>query len=123
MTTPMGTAAPTANRMVNVDTANVDKVGVFTTSQSLVTFPGATAAVTTVWKVLGNVHPSLGDTNKIVPILLALALGLLIYLTSVTKGTNWRERLSGLGIAIVNSATIAAAALGIEGAGPSAEMQ
>lgn len=119
MTTPTGTAAPAANRMVNVDTTDTEKVGVFTTAQSLVTFPGATAAVTTVWKVLGNVHSGLGDTNKVVPVVLALIIGILIYLTSVTKGTNWRQRLAGFSIAILNSFTIAAAALGIGGAGPS----
>jgi len=113
MTTPMGTPAPTANSMVNANTADVEKIGVFTTAQSLVTFPGAVAAVTTIWKVLGTMYAPLGSTNKIVPVILALLVGTLIYLTSVTKGTSWRPKLAEVGIAIVNSFTIAAAALGI----------
>ena len=113
MTTPMGTAGPDASRVVNADVTGVDSVGVFTTAQSLVTFPGAVAAVTTVWKVLGIAVPTLGSTNKIVPVVLALLIGTLIYLSSVRKGTGWRARLGELGIALVNSFTIAAAALGI----------
>lgn len=112
MTTPMGKPAPAANSVVNVDTANISKFGVFTTPQSLVTFPGAVAAVTTIWKVLGAMDPSLGE-NKTVPIVLSLAIGTIIYLISVTKGTTRREKLAGFSIAVVNSATIAAAALGI----------
>jgi hypothetical protein len=113
MTTPTGKPAPSANTVVNVDSTDASRVGVFTTPQSLVTFPGAVAAVTTIWKVLGAVSPSLGEQNRTVPIVLALLVGGLIYLTSVTKGTTWREKLAGLAIAVVNSATIAAAALGI----------
>jgi hypothetical protein len=113
MATRMGTPSPDANSMVNVNTANVDKVGVFTTAQSLVTFPGAVAAVTTIWKVLGTMYEPLGTTNKIIPVVLALIVGFIIYLTSVTKAATWREKLAEFGIAIVNSFTIAAAALGL----------
>jgi hypothetical protein len=113
MTTPMGTSATAASPVVNADVSTLDKVGVFTTPQSLITFPGATAAVTTVWKVLGVVNPEWGEVNKIVPVVLAMLIGLLIFLTSVTKSAGWRQRLGEFGIAIVNSATIAAASLGI----------
>jgi hypothetical protein len=116
MTTPMGTEASTANKVVNADVVDLDKVGVFTTAQSGITFPGATAAVTTIWKVLGNVSPGLGETNRTVPVVLALIIGLVIFVTSVTKGSGWKQRIPGLLIAFFNSATIAAAALGIEGA-------
>jgi hypothetical protein len=37
----------------------------------------------------------------------------LIYFTSVTKAITWRQQLTAIGIAIINSFTIAAAALGI----------
>jgi hypothetical protein len=101
MTTPRGTPAPEANSIVNVDTADVDKVGVFTTPQSALTFPGSVAAVTTIWQVLGSMNPSL-ETNKVVPVV-----------TSVSKATGWRQQLASIGITVVNSFTIAAAALGI----------
>jgi hypothetical protein len=112
MTTPRGTPAPEANSIVNVDTADVDKVGVFTTPQSALTFPGSVAAVTTIWQVLGSMNPSL-ETNKVVPVVLALGIGAIIYLTSVSKATGWRQQLASIGITVVNSFTIAAAALGI----------
>ena len=114
MSTPIGTPSTTANSVVNVATPNnVERVGVFTTAQSLVTFSGATAAVTTIWKVLGRVHAPFGDHNVIVPVILALIIGIIIYLLSVTKGTGLRDKLTGFVIAIINSFTIAAAALGI----------
>jgi hypothetical protein len=113
MTTPAGTRDTEANRMVNADTADVDKIGVFTTAQSALTFPGSVAAVSTIWQVLGSMDPDLGSTNKTVPVVLSLAVGGIIYLTSVTKGAGWRQRLASIGIVIVNSFTIAAAALGI----------
>ncbi len=108
----MGTAAPAASLVVNADVKDVDKVGIFTTPQSLITFPGAAAGVTTIWKVLGEVDPRWGEA-RLVPVVLALLIGLLIYLTSVTRSAGWRQRLGELGIALVNSFTIAAAALGI----------
>ena len=100
------------NSLVNVD-ATGTKVGVFTTPQSLVTFPGAVGAVTTIWKVLGSVHEGWGATNKAIPLVLAGIIGLLIYATSATKGTTPMQKLSEFGVAIINSFVIAAAALGI----------
>lgn len=114
MSTPIGTPSATANSVVNATTANTgDKVGVFTTAQSLVTFSGATAAVTTIWKVLGKVYEPFGPKNTLVPVVLALIIGIIIYLLSVTKGTGMKDKLTGFVIAIINSFTIAAAALGI----------
>jgi hypothetical protein len=115
MSTPLGKPSANATNLVNAPTLpnNDDKVGVFTTAQSLVTFSGATAAVTTIWKVVGQVDPRFGPTNKIVPVGLALAIGIIIFLMSVTKSAGWKSTLTGFAIAIINSFTIAAAALGI----------
>jgi hypothetical protein len=64
----MGVPAAVANDVVHMSTApGANKGGVFTPSQSLITFPVTTAAVTTIWKVLGNIHPPLGSNNKIGP--------------------------------------------------------
>ncbi len=112
-TTPTGTAEHKANKLVNIDTKDVNNVGVFTTAQSLITFPGAAMAVTTIWNVLGRYDASWGKSNLKIPIILSLIVGVFIWLLSVTKGLGWKEKLSGLGIALINSATIAAAALGI----------
>jgi|ERR1044072_959383 hypothetical protein len=110
-----GTSEEAANSLVNVDTSKADKVGVFTTAQSLITFPGAVAAVTTIWKVLVVAYAPLGEgkSNKIGPVVISLIIGLFIYVSSVTQDTSWKDRLSSFGVALVNSFTIAAAALGI----------
>ena len=123
MTNPMGTAAPNANKMVNADTSNVDKVGVFYHGAVSDHLSRRDRGRHTIWKVLGNVKPEWGDSNRVIPIALALLFGLIIYLTSVTKGTGWRERISGFLIAFANSGTIAAAVLGIEGAAASTPPQ
>ena len=47
------------------------------------------------------------------PVILALIIGIIIYLLSVTEGKGWKDKLTGFVIAIINSFTIAAAALGI----------
>jgi hypothetical protein len=112
-TTTTGTPETKANKLVNVNTIESNSVGVFTTAQSLATFPGAVAAVTTIWIVLGRISPSLGKDNLVIPIALSLAIGLLIYLLSVSRGISWKDKLAGFVIALVNSFTIAAAVLGI----------
>jgi len=66
--TPMGVPAAGANDVVHTSTTpGAHKVGVCTPSQSLRTLAVATAAVTTIWKVLGNIHPSFGSNNQIGP--------------------------------------------------------
>lgn len=113
MATPAVNVVPSANEVVNASPALTSgQVGIFTTPQSLVTFPVATAAVTTIWKVSGNVYPPL-DTNKLMPFFIALAIGFLIYLASVSRGATLRQKIIEAGVAIINTFTIAAAALGI----------
>jgi len=110
--TPLGVSEDNANALVNAPSKDVNKVGVFISAQSLITFPGATAAVTTIWKVLGKLDGRL-EKSVYVPVIAAIVIGLLIYLLSVSKGTSWRQKIVDLGIALINSATVAAAALGI----------
>lgn len=107
-TKPQQAQAVTATEQQNADGG---QVGVFVTAQSLVTFPVATAAVTTMWRVLISIESSL--SHRIVPFLLALLIGGLIYMMSVTNATTFKEKFTGAGIALINSFTIAAAALGI----------
>lgn len=92
-----------------------DKVGAFITVQSLATFPAASTAVTVVWKVLGAVIPGVAE-NKIVPLVVALVIGALIYLMSADKGQDAKAKLAGVVIAVINSFMLAAAALGLDNA-------
>jgi len=116
-TTPLGTTAEDANHLFNAPAKNEDdKVGVFTTPQTLATFPGATAAVSVVWQVLTRADERL--SNVFVPIGISLFVGLIIYLLTVRKGTIWRRTLAEIGIALINSFMIAAAVLGISSIKP-----
>ena len=106
-----------ANSVVNATSpAGKSQVGVFVTLQSVVTFPVATAAVTTIWKVLGTIQPSWNNA-KVVPLIIALVVGLLIYIATVSRGTDFRQKILEFGVAVINTFTIAAAALGIGGIG------
>lgn len=97
-----GTPAPT----------DINSVGVFTSSQAAVTFPAASGLITIVWKVLGQVNTAWG-TNKLVPLVLALIVGMLIYLQSTTPGREPKDKIIGFVFALLNSVTLAATALGI----------
>jgi hypothetical protein len=123
--TPLGVPAKEANSVVNVlaptpnDTPGPEKVGIFNTPQSLVTFPVATAAITTIWRVLDKVDDSwndgirLGAESPWVPLVISLLIGTLIFLTTVSRSGSKIQKLVEAGVAIINSFTIAAAALGI----------
>jgi len=105
-----------ANPIVNATPApGAKQVGVFTTAQSLLTFSGSTAAVTTVWAVLGKIEPDWGANSLIVPLIISLIIGLLIYIGTVSRGLGFRQKVIEFGVAIINTFTIAAAAMGLSG--------
>lgn len=87
-------------------------VGVITTPQSAITFAGAPAIVITISKVLGPILPNMGKP-EILPIILSIAIGMLIYWASAPVNGETREKVTGFGFALINSIAIAAAALGI----------
>jgi ABC-type antimicrobial peptide transport system permease subunit len=89
-----------------------ESVGVFISAQSIVTFPVASTVVTVVSQVLQAVFPALKGSN-LVPLVLALVVGLLVYAISITKQMTTREKLIGLAIAVINCFFLAAGALGI----------
>ncbi len=109
---PTTNPAP-ANALVNTTASPGGKqVGVFTTTQSLLTFSGSTAAVTTIWSVIGKIYPSVA--NKMwLPLVISFAMGLIIYIGTVSNTTDWRQKITEAVVALVNTFTIAAAALGI----------
>lgn len=109
---------PIASRLVNAPSPDnrpadePDRLGVFTSPQSLTTFAGASAVVSVVWGVLGSVFPDWGG-SKAALLGVVLLVGALIYLISEPPGGTWRDRLVGLGVAVINSFLLAAAALGL----------
>lgn len=91
---------------------NSTEKGVFITTQSLVTFPGASALVAIIWKVLGAVNQSWGE-NRLLVLIIALVVGIAIYYTSAKPGETRKDQVTGLFIALFNSFFLAATALGI----------
>ncbi len=90
-------------------------VGIFVTGQSVATFTAASALISLVWKVLGLVYPVL-SSNKEIPLVLALFVGMLIYWQSELPSQDRKSRIIGFSFALLNSFTLAAAALGIDSA-------
>ncbi len=86
-------------------------VGVFTSPQALMTFPVATGLVSATWKVFGQVFPWGGE--KWVALVLALAVGAVIYCMSEPQGGTRKDKIAAAAVALFNSFNLAAAALGI----------
>lgn len=105
-------AQPPAGVGGQTPSSDANAVGVFTSPQAVVTFPAASGLITVVWKVLGQVNASWG-ANKLVPLVLALIVGMLIYLQSATPGGEKKAKIVGFAFALLNSVTLAATALGI----------
>jgi hypothetical protein len=95
-------------------------VGVFLTPQSLATFPAASSIVTTVWMLLKAVAQNAPwATSGWTVVVIALFVGMLIYMMSYRPTTNLRDKVVVVGIAVLNSLMLAAAAFGIVTAGGS----
>jgi|ERR1041385_9312848 len=103
-----------SDNLLNVSPGNKETVGVFTTSQSLVTFPVASSLVTIIWKVLGRAVESTWAKKDFVALIVALVIGLTIYSISEVKGASRREKITGFVISLANSFALAATALGID---------
>jgi len=87
--------------------------GSFTTIESLLTFPGATAAIKGAWE-LSKLLPSPKAGSVLIPIGLAVLLGFGIYLWNVTGGgMTRREKVGAAVVALVNTVFLASAAIGV----------
>jgi lipopolysaccharide export LptBFGC system permease protein LptF len=92
-------------------------VAVFVTLQSLTTFPIASATVTVLWSLLARVTGTPGSMTSL--LVISGAVGALIFGGSMTSKSS-RPKTVGrwtlaVGIAVINSLFLAAAALGILG--------
>jgi hypothetical protein len=93
-------------------------VSAFLTPQSLATFPGASAAVLILWKVAGQLVPAWKE-SRLVPLALALLVGLLVYLISNADRAldhapaTFVQKLTTGMIALFNSLFLYAAAVGL----------
>jgi hypothetical protein len=91
--------------------------GVFLTPQSLVTFPGATAAGLLIWRVAIVLFPASTSVSSVwVPFVIALVLGAFIWWIGVSDPDahmNTREKITAAGVALLNSLQIFASLLGL----------
>jgi hypothetical protein len=86
---------------------------VFLTTQSLVSFPGASLAINILWNAVNVFNSSLAQLT-IVPMSLAFIVGIAIYLISVDEKMTRRQKFMGAFIAAINSAWLGLNALGID---------
>lgn len=85
---------------------------VFLTPQSLVTFPGASLAINIVWNAVAVVNRNWA-TAALVPMVVALLIGGLIYWVSLSDQMARKDRVMGLAIAFVNSLWLGLNALSV----------
>lgn len=89
--------------------------GVFLTPQSLVTFPGATAAGLLIWRVADVLYPASASVIW-VPFVIALVLGAFIWWIGVSDPEAHmtpRDMIVAAGIALLNTLQIFASLLGL----------
>lgn len=113
------TAVDRANRTVG---ATGNRQNVFVTTASLATFPVATGVIVVVWRLLQSLAP--GSAFVVppapwIPLLLALLLGAFMLYMDLsdperTTPTTSRDIVIKSVIALINSAFLAAAVLGID---------
>ncbi len=116
--------AMTANQLFNISRAArapsptaapgapSESIGVITTGQSVITFAGAPAAITMLWKVIGAVQPSLAN-YKWLPLIASILVGMLIYWQSADVAGTAKQKVVGFGFALINSFAIAFTVLGL----------
>jgi hypothetical protein len=95
--------------------AGQPEVPVFTAGQTVVTLPVASALISVVYQVLGKVFPD-RRSKPWVPLVLGLLAGAAIYFQSAPKATTIAGKIAEAFFALLNSITLAAAALGIKDA-------
>ncbi len=96
--------------------AEPDRTPVFVSQQALVTFPVASAIVVTLWKVAGTFNTAWA-TDRFVALLIALAIGALIYAIGFNGKLGRREQAVAIAIGVINSLFLYAAAIGVNLAG------
>ncbi|MCS6843906.1 MAG: hypothetical protein NZ528_06215 [Caldilineales bacterium] len=86
---------------------------VFLTPQSLVTFPGAALAINILWNFIAVLSKDLAQM-AIVPLGLALVIGAIIYVVSLSPDMSRKDKLLGGFVAFINAAWLGLNALGVD---------
>jgi hypothetical protein len=105
-------AAPPEGSQAGIAPVEQPASPVFLTPQSLVTFPGASLAINIVWNALAVINRNWASA-ALVPMVVALLIGGLIYWVSLSDQMARKDRAMGLAIAIVNSLWLGLNALNV----------
>ena len=87
--------------------------GVFITPQSLLTFPVAAGFIRVAWELVSLFNQNFSD-NIIVPTIISVFVGLVIYLISIRDDMNLKEHLIAVAITLMNTVLLLASVLGIK---------
>lgn len=109
--------APPARDQAGSGTTEIQREGAFITVQSLITFPGAVAAVTVIVNVLGWAIPAWRGTPLLF-VLVSSLVGLTIYYINESDplkvAKDRRQKVIALIIALFNTFVILSAAVGAD---------
>lgn len=90
--------------------------GAFISTQSIVTFPGATAAISIIWGFANYVVQPTAEGKKLIGVAICAFVGLIIYLINISDPnapTSTRDKLIGLLLAIINTIVLFMASFGV----------
>lgn len=87
--------------------------GVFITPQSLLTFPVAAGFIRVTWELASLFKEDFSD-NIIVPTVISVFVGAIIYLISVRDDMNLKDHFIAIAITAMNTILLLASVLGIK---------
>lgn len=86
---------------------------VFLTPQALISFPGAALGINILWNVVAVLHKPTAQ-RAAVPIVIALLIGVVIWIISASAGMTRKDKFVGAVIAFINALWLGLNALGID---------
>jgi hypothetical protein len=92
-------------------------VGTFITPQSLVSFPGATAAISLIWGVINRVAAPAPTARNLIGLAICFVVGMVIYWINITDPAvpaTPREKQIGFVIALLNICMLFSASFGAQ---------
>lgn len=89
------------------------KKGAFVTAAALASFPVASGVVTILWKVVALSGVDFLEGRGGIA-LAALLVGFVLWATTSSANGSWRVHAGEIGIAVINTALLFAAAVGID---------
>lgn len=86
----------------------------FTTTQTLLTFAGASAAVGALWKLIAGVVNASWADERWVPALLCVFIGVYLVLKGLESATTPADKFGVVLVGVINTAFLWSAAIGLD---------